>query len=119
MTLRIALALLVALIVSAPSERAAAQKAPDAAKAATVAKPAAKKTTAIRTTGRKPKRKASSSVCQGLAKSACGGNASCSWVEPKKSVDTRGRKLVAYCRLKSKPSAITVAMLSLVQTPPT
>ncbi len=39
------------------------------------------------------------SPCQGLAKSSCERKKDlCSWISPKKKVDTRGRKLKAYCR---------------------
>ena len=46
---------------------------------------------------KRPTRKASS-PCQGLAKTACGQAAQCSWVQPTKAKDTRGRELKAYCR---------------------
>ena len=45
------------------------------------------------------KTKKPTSPCQGLAKSSCERKKDlCSWISPKKKVDTRGRKLKAYCR---------------------
>ena len=42
------------------------------------------------------------SACKGLSRSACGGNTACTWVQPKKATDVRGRKLSAYCRKAPK-----------------
>ena len=69
---------------------AVAQKAPPTKPAAKTAAPTATKT---KTAARK-----STSPCKGLSKSQCGGNKACGWIEPKKKVDKRGRKLTAYCR---------------------
>lgn len=42
--------------------------------------------------------KKSASPCKGLLKTVCVRSTSCGWIEPKKKVDKRGRKLSAYCR---------------------
>jgi len=58
-----------------------------------------KKTTKKAKPKKTAQKKKPTSPCQGLAKTACERKTNlCSWIKPKKKVDTRGRKLTAYCR---------------------
>lgn len=88
----------VVCLAPATSPDAFAQKAKTTGKTTKAA--AADKKTSKKT---KPKKTAQTkkptSPCQGLAMTACERKSNlCGWIKPKKRVDTRGRKLTAYCR---------------------
>jgi hypothetical protein len=79
------------------AEKAKSTSKTSAAKKTTARRPAAKRTTS-NTAKRTTRKAAAASPCKGLSRSACGGKTTCTWVQPKKTTDVRGRKLTAYCR---------------------
>ena len=79
----------------AESKSSKAKTSGKTSKSSSADKKTAKKTKPKKTA----KKKKPTSPCQGLAKTACERKKDlCGWIKPKKKVDTRGRKLTAYCR---------------------
>gem|GEM_PF-3880387 len=109
----ITVAIILAVIPAAAKKDSTSAKAKPATTAKkSTAKTTSKKSTKAKTkatsvrksTGSKAKTatkkttKKTKSPCQGLSKSSCLANKICGWIQPKKKVDKRGRKLTAYCR---------------------
>ena len=92
-----------ALAQKAKQEKSKTTKAKSSSSSSKSADKSKKTSSPTKSTSTKPKKTAKTkkptSPCQGLTKSSCEGKKDlCSWISPKKKVDTRGRKLKAYCR---------------------